>query len=139
MTITNIYEQLRRDEGVQYDVYMDTEGFLTLGVGHRLRSRPLSDKAVEQILDDDLTAITGELVAAYPWIARLSPARFGAMQNLAFNLGVGGLGTFKKMLAALQREDWEQAARELLDSKYAGQVKERAVRLARQLETSRWQ
>jgi lysozyme len=139
MAITNIYEQLRRDEGVQYDVYMDTEGFLTLGVGHRLRGRPLSDKAVEQILKDDLEGITAELVGAYPWAARLSPARFGALQNLAFNVGVAGVGTFKKMLTAIQGEDWEGAARELLDSKYARQVKERAVRLAKQLETSRWQ
>jgi lysozyme len=137
--ISNIIDQLKRDEGVQHDVYMDSEGYLTLGVGHRLRSRPLSDAAVGQILEDDLAGITKELVDTYPWVARLSDARFGVFQNLAFNLGVQGLGTFKKFLGAVQREDWVEAAKELLDSKYAGQVKGRAERLAKQLTTDKWQ
>jgi len=137
--ITDIYAQLRRDEGVQHDVYMDTEGFLTLGVGHRLRARPLSDAAVDQILRDDVAGITEELVGVHPWVARLSPARQGAFVNLAFNLGVNGLGTFKKLLSAAQREDWSTAGKELLDSKYARQVGDRAKRLARQLEMDAWQ
>jgi lysozyme len=137
--ISNIIEQLKRDEGVQHDVYMDSEGYLTLGVGHRLRGRPLSDAAVQQILQDDLAALTAELVDTYPWVTRLSPARFGVFQNLAFNLGVQGLGTFKKFLGAVQREDWVEAGKELLDSKYAGQVKGRADRLAKQLTTDKWQ
>ena len=44
----------------------------------------------------------------------------------------------KKMLAALQAQEWDTAARELLDSKYATQVGERATRLAQQLITDTW-
>ena len=58
--------------------------------------------------------------------------------NMAFNMGVGGVAGFKKMLAALQAQEWDTAARELLDSKYATQVGERATRLAQQLITDTW-
>jgi lysozyme len=135
---SDIYAQLRRDEGVKYDIYVDSEGWLTLGVGHRLRARALSDAAVDQILRDDVEATTGELLGAYPWVGDLSPARFGAVQNLAFNLGVAGLGTFVKFLAALQQGRWKDAAAELLDSRYAEQVGDRAKRLSVQIKEDRW-
>ena len=135
---SDIYAQLRRDEGVKYDIYVDSEGWLTLGVGHRLRARALSDAAVDQILRDDVAGTTAELLEAYPWAGQLSGARFGAVQNLAFNLGVAGLGTFVKFLAALRQERWKDAAAELLDSKYAEQVGDRAKRLSVQIKEDRW-
>lgn len=134
----DIYEQLRRDEGVRPEMYVDSEGWLTIGVGHNLRARPLSDRAITVLLEDDVEATRGDLMAAHPWAGRLSAARFGVLLNMAFNLGVEGLGGFKKMLVAVQNERWEDAAQEILDSKYAEQVKDRAKRLAKQMVEDRW-
>jgi len=49
---------------------------------------------------------------------------------MAFNLGVPRLLKFKKTIAAIQREDWEEAAEQMLMSKWAIQVGSRAYRLA---------
>ena len=57
---------------------------------------------------------------------------------MAFNLGVGGLLAFTKMFAALQERDWDRAAAEMLDSRWARQVGDRAVRLAQQMTSNAW-
>ena len=134
----NLHEQLIRDEGLVLTPYRDSRGFLTVGVGHNLDAKGLSKRAALVILDDDINDAKQGLMAKWPWMRDLSPARLGAMVNLAFNMGVGGLNGFKKMLAAAQAGQWEQAALELLDSQYSKQVGERSVRVARQLREDRW-
>ncbi len=128
---------LERDEGKRRSMYTDALGFATFGIGHKATT-PLSDTAIYQILHDDVAAATANLEAALPWVKTLSEARFGAMINLTFNLGLGGLLGFQKMLMALRESRWEDAARELLDSRYAGQVGARAQRVAEQIREDRW-
>ena len=133
-----IYDQLRRDEDVRDTMYRDELGNATVGVGHNL-STPLSARAIQMILEDDVSAKKIEMDASLPWAASLDDARYGALLNLSFNMGVGGLLGFPRMLRAIQAQDWDVAARELLDSRYARQVGDRATRLAAQLQTGVWQ
>ena len=129
-------EQLERDEGRRHTEYTDTAGQLTICVGDNLRT-PLSDAAIDQILDDDLRGAMAEC-ALIPFWMNLSEVRQAVLVNLAFNMGFQGLMTFRRMLTAMDAEDWNQAAQELLDSKYAAQVGARADRLALQLSTDQW-
>ena len=129
-------EQLERDEGRRHTAYADTAGHLTIGVGHNLRT-PLSDAAIDQILDDDIRGAMAEC-ALIPFWMNLSEVRQAVLVNLTFNMGFQGLMTFRRMLTAMDAEDWNQAAQELLDSKYATQVGVRADRLALQLSTDQW-
>jgi hypothetical protein len=67
--------------------------------------------------------IVKKYVPSYP---RLSSARKRALINMAF-MGEGngrgtGFSSFKRMFAAIEREDWEGAAREALDSQWARDV-----------------
>jgi len=64
-----------------------------------------------------------------PWWRGLSDDRMRVMANMCFNLGYPRLSKFKKFLAAMQEEDWETAAEEMMDSKWATQVGDRAKRL----------
>ena len=134
----NLIDQLKRDEGWVHTAYRDQLGFLTIGCGHNLDAKGLSDRAIQIILEDDIADAKSGLMGKWPWMRNLSPARLGAMINLAFNLGSGGLGTFKKFLKAAESGAWETAANELLDSKYAAQVGERARRIALQLKEDVW-
>ena len=129
-------EQIERDEGRRHTAYTDTAGHLTIGVGHNL-STPLSDAAIDQILDDDIRVAMAEC-ALIPFWMNLSEVRQAVLVNLAFNMGFQGLMTFRRMLAAMDAENWNQAAQELLDSRYAKQVGARADRLALQLSTDQW-
>ena len=136
--IDNIYDQLRRDEGVRSTLYRDELGHATVGVGHNL-STPLSAHAIQVILEDDVAAAQSALDAAVPWAQGLDAVRYGALLNLTFNVGSIGVLGFQRMLRALEAGDWTTAASELLNSRYARQVGDRAQRLATQLQTGVWQ
>lgn len=134
----NIKEQLIRDEGLRLKPYKDTEGFLTIGVGRNLDGKGITKEEAMELLDNDMQEIIIQLSTQLPWTKNLYGPRFGVLINMGM-MGVPKLLEFKKMLAAIKAEDWSAAAKELLDSKYAKQVGQRANRLARQLETGVWQ
>ena len=133
-----LVEQLKRDEGLRLDVYRDSEGLLTIGYGHCLDRKGISKTVAEEMLVDDIADAALIIRVRFPWTQKLSDIRQAAFINLVFNLGGAGLATFKKFLVAAQAGDWETARTELLDSKYASQVGERAVRIAQQLASDQW-
>jgi len=138
MSVTNIYEQLERDEAKRNRPYRDSVGKLTIGVGHNLDDKPISDRAVRVILEDDVADARRDLQTALPWVECLSEPRQAALLNMCFNMGVGGLLTFKCALAAIKEGNWDKAAAEILHSKYAEQVGPRAHRVIQQLKEDRW-
>lgn len=123
------YLQLKVDEGLRLSPYRCTAGKLTIGYGHNLDDKPITKEAAEQILIDDIQDVVTELekMEIYHW---LSEQRKAVLINMAFNLGIAGLKSFKKMFEALGNEDYGKAAEEMLDSRWAYQVKGRASRLA---------
>jgi lysozyme len=137
--VTNIAEQLTRDEGCVLTVYACPTGHLTIGVGRNLEATGITQDEAELLLDNDIARVTREIDQALPWTRQLDDVRFGVVQNLTFNMGITGVLEFERMLAAMEAGDWEAAADELLDSEYATQVGDRAERLALQLRTGQWQ
>lgn len=129
-------EELRRDEGVEYEPYKDSVGIWTVGVGHNLKAKPLdyeyplTDKQVDLILADDLIEVFDGLDRRMPWWRGLSYQRQRVLANMAFNLGIDGLMGFKNTLAHVQNERYQSAAEGMLASKWAKQVGARANRLA---------
>lgn len=134
--------ELRRDEGVRYSPYMDTTGHLTVGVGRNLTvsplpagwTYPLTDAQVNQLLTQDLQATFAQLDAKIPWWRSLDDVRQRVVANLAFNLGVAGLLTFKTALGAMQRGSYAIAAAAMMNSTWYRQVGARAQRLCYAME-----
>lgn len=134
--------QLRRDEGAVSHAYADSEGYLTIGVGRLVDKRKggrLRDDEMEYLLRNDIEETAAALRDRLPWFTGLDEARQGVLLNMAFNLGVSGLLGFRQTLALVERGDYQKAAEEMLNSKWARQVGSRANRLAEQMETGRWQ
>ena len=146
----DIFQQLTRDEGTKRDkdgyhiAYKCSGGFWTIGKGHNLDANPipgitkdsrLTDAQADAILRDDVAKVEQQLQRNLPWVTRLDDARKGVLINMAFNLGIGGLLTFKNTLARVAEGDYTAAARGMLASKWATQVGARATRLAKQMET----
>lgn len=131
--------ELRRDEGVRYSPYKDTLGIDTVGVGHNLKAMPLgliyplTDEEVNRILAVDLDEVFEGLNSRLPWWRDLSCARQRVLANMAFNMGIAGLMTFKNTLAAIKNEHYQIAADNMLQSKWAKQVGQRANRLAKMM------
>lgn len=122
--------QLVTHEGIRLKPYRDSEGILTIGVGRNLEDKGISESEAMILLDNDITDAYLDSQRLVPNFARLNGPRKQVIVNMMFNLGWPRLRGFKKMLAALAREDFDEAAREMLDSKWAGQVGLRAVQLA---------
>jgi len=141
-----VYEQLKEDEGVRYDIYNDHLGYPTFGVGHLITEndeefgRPVgtavSEERVRSCFERDLETAIGECHNLY------GEGSFGDLPdevqqilvNMMFNMGRPRLSGFKKFNAAIEARDWLEAAKEGRDSRWYRQVTNRAERLMVRLE-----
>jgi|AraplaDrversion2_2_1032049.scaffolds.fasta_scaffold00773_63 lysozyme len=122
--------QLTIDEGRRALVYIDTVGKLTGGVGRNLTDRPFFDDEIALMLKNDIDLAEKDLDRFIPWWRQLSEARQNVLANMCFNLGIKRLLLFVNMLDHARAGRYTEAAAEMLDSKWAKQVGDRARRLA---------
>jgi lysozyme len=125
--------QLLEDEGLRLKPYRCTAGRLTIGVGRNLDDRGLTRAEALTLLDNDIADFWARLLAALPWLAEAPEPVQEALLNMAFNLGVEGLLDFRQTLALIRTGDYAGAAQAMLASRWAGQVGQRAARLAAQV------
>jgi lysozyme len=141
-----VYEQLKIDEGVEYEIYNDHLGLPTFGVGHLILEsdeefgKPVgtsvSEERVRACFDRDLETAIRECNNLY------EEGNFGnfpdevqqVLVNMMFNMGRPRLSGFKKFNAAIEAGDWKEAAKEGRDSRWYNQVTNRAERLMTRLE-----
>ncbi len=129
--------QLRLDEGVRAKPYRDSVGKLTIGVGRNLDDVGLRSDEIAYLLDNDIKQARADARAVFRNFDRLSVVRRSVLVNMAFNLGRTRFATFIRLRAAVESRDFDQAAVEMLDSKWATQVGERAVRLAASMRSGK--
>jgi lysozyme len=129
--------QLKIDEGLRLKAYKDTVGVWTVGYGHAhvAPGTVWTELQAEAQLRIDVARHNEELAGKLPWIAKLDPVRRRVLQNMAFNLGIAGLLGFKNTLEYVRTGQYDEAANGMLASKWARQVGNRAVRLAKQMRT----
>jgi lysozyme len=116
-------------EGLRLKPYRDSEGFLSIGYGRCLDTRGISRAEAEMLLDEDIF-VACEQYRKIPKTENLNTNRQRVITEMIFNLGLAGCLNFKRMWAAIEQGDFNLAAIEMLDSKWATQVKGRAIRMA---------
>lgn len=151
----DLIKQLAIHEGIELEVYEDTLGIETIGIGRNLKDRGIADlelahinKTMSEIYEDgiteedayflaerDIDIVEGELFAAKPICNRLDGIRQMILLDMAFNMGIPRLMKFKKMWANIEGNHYELAAIEMLDSLWADQVKGRATKLSEAMKT----
>lgn len=135
-------KQLRRDEDEILHAYPDHLGYLTIGVGRLIDKRKgggITEEESAYLLSNDIDKREAELLRRAPWMANLDQVRFGALLNMAFQMGVDGLLGFKNTLAMVREGDYEGASEGMLNSLWARQTPERAKRISKQMKTGVWQ
>lgn len=153
-----ITDMLNRDEGLRLKVYWDTEGYPTIGIGHLIMAQKVRDMSViNKTLSNQVgRTVTGnpgiitmdEAVALFkqdrdkmlsdiktnsrvgPVYAKVNKSRQMALENMSFQMGVGGLAKFGKMLDAMFIGDWKTAYTEARNSVWFNQTKGRASRVS---------
>lgn len=141
----NLYDQIKEDEGVVFEIYLDHLGNKTFGVGHLVTrddpefglpiGTPVSKERVYSCYASDLSMMIDECDHLFGSEFRDYPEEVRSiLVNMMFNLGRKRLGSFVKMRAAISTGDWKTAAMEGRDSRWYRQVTNRAERLMSRLE-----
>lgn len=130
--IEKAIEQLKTDEGFKGVPYLCTANKVTIGYGRNLDDNPLTKKEAEYLLLSDLTKVEAE-ANMISYFSELNETRQAVIINMIYNLGITRLLKFKKMHKAIINGKFNTAATEMLDSKWARQVGNRANRLAKQM------
>lgn len=136
----NVRELITLHEGRVPHAYLDSLGYLTIGIGHLVDERKggrLPDAIIDALFEHDLHEHANELFALLPWARDLDPVRQAVLIDMFFNMRRGLLG-FKETLRHFEAGRWDAAADAMLDSKWATQVRGRAVRLAAMVRTGEW-
>ena len=149
-TKDDFIKKLIQHEGLRLEVYQDTLGIDTIGIGRNLEDRGITEQelsdlgipSIEHVYKSGITEVDAvylarndveivetELVRAHPCVDKLDSVRQLILMDMAFNMGVPRLCKFKNMWAAIHEDDFITAAKEMLDSR-ANQVKSRATKLA---------
>lgn len=128
---------LTRHEGLRLKPYRDTVGKLTIGVGRNLDDFGLTKEEVLVLLHNDILRTMQEARRVFPWYPRLNAVRQNVVLNMVFNLGLYRFSQFKKTIGAIEGKNWDTAAKEMLDSKWASQVGNRAIELAKMMKTGK--
>jgi len=150
-TRDDFIKKLVAHEGLRLEVYQDTLGINTIGIGRNLEDRGITEQELSDLdipsiehvytygiteadavylATNDVEIVEEELLKAHPCVDSLDSVRQLILMDMAFNMGVPRLCKFKNMWTAIHNEDFITAAKEMLDSRWANQVKSRATKLA---------
>lgn len=142
LDIKRMVEILKKNEGLRLTPYKCSAGKLTIGYGHTgpsvVEGLKWTKAHAEHVLLNDTRNAAADLDWHLPWWRGLNDARQEALCDMCFNLGISRLQGFRKMLDALRTRNWQEAAVQCLDSRYARQVGNRAKRNAFVFEHGRW-
>jgi lysozyme len=137
--INKLKEQLKIDEGVKYEIYEDHLGYATFGIGHLITDADeeygwpigtkVSEDRVNEVFKTDVQKFINETQKVFPDLINKPDNIQIVLINMCFNLGAPRLSKFKKFIAAINDEQWIEAAVEMMDSRWARQVGPRAERL----------
>ncbi len=138
-------EMIRRHEGLRQRPYKDSKGKWTVGYGHNIDDRgwdPIAPRPLTKgiswdevmaLLDADVIVAEKDARGLCPSFDSLTDIRMAVLIDMSFNLGLERLSGFKRMLWFVSQHGYRDAAREILASKYASDVKTRAIENAKNM------
>ena len=139
MNIEQLRNELEIDEGVKYEIYLDHLGLPTCGIGHLIVEgdeeygqevgTEVSQERVAELFESDVQVTLEECERLYSGFSELPEEVQHILANMMFNMGRPRLSGFKKFNAAIAAGEWEEAAEEMIDSRWYRQVTNRADRL----------
>lgn len=130
---------LVREEGERLAAYRDSEGYWTIGVGRLIDSRKgggITRGESRMLLTHDIERAQSA-ARRYDWYDALDEDRQGVVVAMIFQLGAEGFSRFRRMIQAMAVLDYNAAAAEMLDSRWARQTPDRAERMALAMRTGR--
>ena len=144
MNIEQLREELKIDEGVKYEIYLDHLGLPTCGIGHLIQSTDpehglevgtkVDEERVNELFDEDIQVTIQECKYLYNDFDDLPEEAQRIIANMMFNLGRPRLSRFLKMKQHVDNRDFVSASEEMKNSKWYRQVTNRAQRLVDRMQ-----
>lgn len=129
--LDRLKQELVVDEGMRLKPYRCPAGRLTIGVGRNLEDKGITPKEAYYLLANDIEEVLEDMeTRVFQGLWRKMPENIRlVLANMRFNLGPSRFRGFKKMIAAARAGNWPEMRREMMDSKWYGEVGGRSVRL----------
>lgn len=144
MNIEQLRQELKTDEGVKYEVYLDHLGLPTCGIGHLIKDTDpekglevgtaISEERVNELFDEDIQVTLQECRYLYEDFDDLPEEAQRIIANMMFNLGRPRLSRFLKMKQHVDKRNFVSASEEMKNSKWYMQVTNRAERLCQRMK-----
>jgi lysozyme len=137
MNRDTLRQSLMKHEGLRLTPYKCTAGKVTIGYGRNLDDVGMTNDEAAAMLESDIDRCIAELDRVKPGWKTHDSARQNVLIEMVFNLGMPRLLGFKNMWAAVDRKDYVEASKQMLDSRWAVQVGQRAKTLAETMRTGK--
>ena len=126
----SLIASVKTHEGLELKPYLDSSavGVLTIGYGRNLE-RGITKEEAEMLLLNDLAISTKE-GESFGFFKDLTDNRQDVIVEMFFNLGLTRFKNFKKTIGYINQANHSAAADEMLDSKWADMVGQRAITLS---------
>ena len=142
-----MYEELKEEiklhEGFVPRTYADSLGKKTIGYGHLCVEPEQWDDDKEYTKEELNVVFEKDFNEALKNAEHLIGERSindtakEVIIEMVFQLGIGGVGKFKKMWSALDNEDYGEASFQMMDSLWAKQTPNRAEKLSQKMRSAK--
>ncbi len=124
----------------QFHLYVDTLGKATIGYGHNLDAKGIPDSVAMMLLSGDIADAIDDVRHCFSCYDTLSRPRQLVLISMAYNLGRDKLNQFQHFISAVHQGDYDEAAKQIENSKAYQQAPARYKELARMMrtDTSAW-
>jgi lysozyme len=134
-----LLDHLKGHEGFCSKAYQDHLGHWTIGFGRRIDGdKGLTVEESTILLENDVDEAKKQLEAHVDLPEDIDEVRHAILVAMVFQLGIGTFLKFKKMILAIEVSNWDKAAEEALDSRWAKQTPRRAKEVSLILKTGNW-
>ena len=143
MDLNKLQKELEIDEGCKYEIYNDHLGYPTFGIGHLVVERDLEygkeigtyvpEYRVIKAFKQDIKTVLSDCNRLYEDFEDLPEEAQRVIANMMFNMGYTRLSKFRGMKRGVDARDWNDAADEMVDSRWYNQVTNRATRLVERM------
>ena len=143
MDLEKLREELEIDEGRVDEIYTDHLGYPTFGIGHLVVEHDaeygkeigtyVSENRVIKVFEQDIKTVLSDCNRLYEDFEDLPEEAQRVIANMMFNMGYPRLSKFEGMKSGVDARDWNQAADEMVDSRWYYQVINRANRLVERM------
>jgi lysozyme len=131
MNYFKLIESVKSNEGFSSGIYKCIAGKRTIGYGRNLDDVGITGREASYLLETDLKRCQIQLQENIDLFDRLPDYVQNVLIEMCYQLGIGGLMTFKNTIKHIKWGQYEEASKEMLNSKWANQTPNRALYLSK--------